>query len=87
MGLTGMLACQETAIATAYAQWLLSLGSEVRTIPVLPLRTVIIDRVQALVLIDPRTDIAIRREWPSPCDAAVPLVRHDSRKWARIRGW
>jgi DNA-binding CsgD family transcriptional regulator len=38
---------------TAYAQWLLSLGSEVRTAPVLPQRLVIIDRRQALVPIDP----------------------------------
>jgi DNA-binding CsgD family transcriptional regulator/sugar-specific transcriptional regulator TrmB len=38
---------------TAYAQWLLSLGSEVRTAPVLPQRLVIIDRAQALVPIDP----------------------------------
>ncbi len=38
---------------TAYAQWLLSLGSEVRTAPVLPQRLVIIDRTQALVPIDP----------------------------------
>lgn len=38
---------------TAYAQWLLSLGSEVRTAPVLPQRLVIIDRSQALVPIDP----------------------------------
>ncbi|MEY9965915.1 DNA-binding CsgD family transcriptional regulator/sugar-specific transcriptional regulator TrmB [Streptacidiphilus sp. MAP12-16] len=39
--------------ATAYAQWLLSLGSEVRTAPVIPQRLVIIDRSQALVPIDP----------------------------------
>ncbi|MDH6108947.1 DNA-binding CsgD family transcriptional regulator/sugar-specific transcriptional regulator TrmB [Kitasatospora sp. MAP12-15] len=38
---------------TAYAQWLLSLGSEVRTAPVLPQRLVIVDRAQALVPIDP----------------------------------
>lgn len=38
---------------TAYAQWLLSLGSEIRTAPVLPQRLVIIDRAQALVPIDP----------------------------------
>lgn len=38
---------------TAYAQWLVSLGSEVRTAPLLPQRLVIIDRTQALVPIDP----------------------------------
>ncbi len=38
---------------TAYAQWLLSLGSEVRTAPVIPQRLVIVDRAQALVPIDP----------------------------------
>ncbi|MEZ0070524.1 DNA-binding CsgD family transcriptional regulator/sugar-specific transcriptional regulator TrmB [Streptacidiphilus sp. MAP12-20] len=38
---------------TSYAQWLLHLGSEVRTAPVLPQRLVIIDRTQALVPIDP----------------------------------
>ncbi len=38
---------------TAYAHWLLSLGSEVRTAPVLPQRLVIVDRSQALVPIDP----------------------------------
>jgi DNA-binding CsgD family transcriptional regulator/sugar-specific transcriptional regulator TrmB len=38
---------------TAYAHWLLSVGSEVRTAPVLPQRLVIIDRTQALVPIDP----------------------------------
>ncbi len=38
---------------TAYAHWLLSLGSEVRTAPVIPQRLVISDRAQALVPIDP----------------------------------
>ncbi|MFC1421085.1 LuxR C-terminal-related transcriptional regulator [Streptacidiphilus cavernicola] len=38
---------------TAYAHWLLSLGSEVRTAPVLPQRLVLVDRRQALVPIDP----------------------------------
>lgn len=38
---------------TAYAQWLLGLGGEVRTAPVLPRRLVIFDRRQALVPIDP----------------------------------
>ncbi|MER5867543.1 LuxR C-terminal-related transcriptional regulator [Kitasatospora sp. NPDC002040] len=38
---------------TAYARWLLGLGSEVRTAPVLPQRLVIVDRSQALVPIDP----------------------------------
>ncbi|GAB2712956.1 LuxR C-terminal-related transcriptional regulator [Kitasatospora kifunensis] len=38
---------------TTYAHWLLSLGSEVRTAPVLPQRLVIVDRRQALVPIDP----------------------------------
>ena len=38
---------------TAYAHWLLSLGSEVRTAPVLPQRLVIVDRASALVPIDP----------------------------------
>ncbi|MEU1287959.1 LuxR C-terminal-related transcriptional regulator [Kitasatospora sp. NPDC005856] len=39
---------------TAYAQWLLSLGSEVRTAPVIPQRLVLVDRARALVPIDPR---------------------------------
>ncbi|MGF1425733.1 LuxR C-terminal-related transcriptional regulator [Kitasatospora sp. LaBMicrA B282] len=38
---------------TGYAHWLLSLGSEVRTAPVIPQRMVITDRVRALVPIDP----------------------------------
>lgn len=38
---------------SAYAHWLLSQGSEIRTAPVLPQRLVIIDRTQALVPIDP----------------------------------
>ncbi len=38
---------------TAYAHWLVSQGSEVRTAPVLPQRLVIVDRSQALVPIDP----------------------------------
>ncbi|WP_233289332.1 helix-turn-helix transcriptional regulator [Kitasatospora sp. MBT63] len=38
---------------TAYAHWLLSRGSEVRTIPATPQRLVIVDRAQALVPIDP----------------------------------
>ncbi|MEU2628370.1 LuxR C-terminal-related transcriptional regulator [Kitasatospora sp. NPDC007106] len=38
---------------TAYAHWLLSLGSEVRTAPVLPQRLIIVDRTQALVPVDP----------------------------------
>ncbi|GAA4983959.1 LuxR C-terminal-related transcriptional regulator [Kitasatospora paranensis] len=38
---------------TAYAHWLLDLGSEVRTAPVIPQRLIIVDRAQALVPIDP----------------------------------
>ncbi|MFF4579461.1 LuxR C-terminal-related transcriptional regulator [Streptomyces sp. NPDC001389] len=38
---------------TAYAQWLLSHGSEVRTAPTIPQRMVVVDRNQALVPIDP----------------------------------
>ncbi|MEV7447139.1 LuxR C-terminal-related transcriptional regulator [Streptomyces sp. NPDC091204] len=38
---------------TAYAQWLLSENSEVRTAPTIPQRLVIVDRSQALVPIDP----------------------------------
>ncbi|GAA4833295.1 LuxR C-terminal-related transcriptional regulator [Kitasatospora terrestris] len=38
---------------TAYAHWLLGLGSEVRTAPVIPQRLVVVDRTQALVPIDP----------------------------------
>ncbi|MFC9330389.1 LuxR C-terminal-related transcriptional regulator [Kitasatospora sp. NPDC057015] len=38
---------------TAYAHWLLGLGSEVRTAPVIPQRLVVVDRAQALVPIDP----------------------------------
>lgn len=38
---------------TTYAHWLLSLGSEVRTAPLIPQRMVIADRLQALVPIDP----------------------------------
>ncbi|AUG78670.1 helix-turn-helix transcriptional regulator [Kitasatospora sp. MMS16-BH015] len=39
--------------ATTYAHWLISVGGEVRTAPVLPQRLVIVDRAQALVPIDP----------------------------------
>ncbi|GGZ84513.1 hypothetical protein GCM10010371_50370 [Streptomyces subrutilus] len=39
-------------IAT-YAHWLLSQGGEVRTAPTIPQRMVVVDRVQALVPIDP----------------------------------
>ncbi|NUS12136.1 MAG: helix-turn-helix transcriptional regulator [Streptomyces sp.] len=38
---------------TAHAHWLLSLGGEVRTAPVIPQRLVVVDRAQALVPIDP----------------------------------
>ncbi|MER5642654.1 LuxR C-terminal-related transcriptional regulator [Kitasatospora sp. NPDC002227] len=38
---------------TAYAHWLLSLGSEVRTAPVIPQRLIVVDRTQALVPVDP----------------------------------
>ncbi|MFE0701600.1 LuxR C-terminal-related transcriptional regulator [Streptomyces sp. NPDC058872] len=38
---------------TAYAQWLLGQGSEVRTAPTIPQRMVVVDRAQALVPIDP----------------------------------
>ncbi len=41
------------AATVAYAHWLLELGGEVRTAPVLPQRMVIVDRSQALVPIDP----------------------------------
>ncbi|GGV16818.1 hypothetical protein GCM10010495_34000 [Kitasatospora herbaricolor] len=36
-----------------YAHWLLSQGSEVRTVPAIPQRLVLVDRTQALVPIDP----------------------------------
>jgi sugar-specific transcriptional regulator TrmB/DNA-binding CsgD family transcriptional regulator len=44
-----------------YAQWLSDLGSEVRTVPLLPLRMVIVDRERALVPADPDscTDVAV----------------------------
>jgi DNA-binding CsgD family transcriptional regulator len=38
---------------TAHAHWLLSMGGEVRTAPLIPQRLVIVDRAQALVPIDP----------------------------------
>ncbi|MFJ6722307.1 MULTISPECIES: helix-turn-helix transcriptional regulator [unclassified Streptomyces] len=38
---------------TAYAHWLLSQGSEVRTAPTIPQRIVVVDRAQALVPVDP----------------------------------
>ncbi|MFJ5229061.1 LuxR C-terminal-related transcriptional regulator [Kitasatospora sp. NPDC088391] len=38
---------------TAYANWLLGRGGEVRTAPAVPQRVIIVDRAQALVPIDP----------------------------------
>ncbi|QMU73440.1 LuxR C-terminal-related transcriptional regulator [Streptacidiphilus sp. P02-A3a] len=46
-------AARNDPYTTAFAHWLLSLGSEVRTAPVIPQRLVIVDRSQALVPIDP----------------------------------
>jgi sugar-specific transcriptional regulator TrmB/DNA-binding CsgD family transcriptional regulator len=44
-----------------YVQWLVDSGSEVRTVPLLPLRMVIVDRERALVPADPDscTDVAV----------------------------
>jgi DNA-binding CsgD family transcriptional regulator len=42
----------------SYASWLTSLGGEVRTVPALPIRMIIIDREQALVPFDPEDSSA-----------------------------
>jgi DNA-binding CsgD family transcriptional regulator len=38
---------------TAHAQWLVSLGARVRTVPVLPVRMLVVDRSRAVVPLDP----------------------------------
>ncbi len=38
---------------TAQAQWLVEMGAQVRTLPVLPLRLLVIDRARAVVPLDP----------------------------------
>ncbi|MFC5663623.1 LuxR C-terminal-related transcriptional regulator [Kitasatospora misakiensis] len=63
---------------TAYAHWLVSLGSEVRTAPTLPQRLVIVDRTQALVPIDPADTRqgALHVTQPGIVDALTSLFEH-----------
>ena len=64
---------------TAYAQWLLGLGGEVRTAPVLPRSLVIFDRSQALVPIDPvgTREGALHVTEPGIVAALVDLFEHE----------
>jgi DNA-binding CsgD family transcriptional regulator/sugar-specific transcriptional regulator TrmB len=41
-----------------YAQWLIGLGGQVRTVPVLPLRLIVVDRSVAVVPVDPEATSA-----------------------------
>lgn len=63
---------------TAYAHWLLDLGGEVRTAPLLPQRMVISDRARALVPIDPDNTRkgALFVTEPGLVNALVELFEH-----------
>jgi DNA-binding CsgD family transcriptional regulator/sugar-specific transcriptional regulator TrmB len=45
-------------VTAHYAQWLTELGGQVRTVPVLPLRMIVVDRTVALVPINPEISTA-----------------------------
>jgi sugar-specific transcriptional regulator TrmB/DNA-binding CsgD family transcriptional regulator len=50
----------------AYARWMASLGASSRTVPTLPMRLVIVDRVTALVPVDPEAPADAVHEVRSP---------------------
>jgi DNA-binding CsgD family transcriptional regulator len=70
----------------AHAQWLVEMGAQVRTVPVLPLRMLIVDRTRAVVPLDPsRTSAgACILHGPGAIAAMCALFEQ---QWQHARPW